>query len=64
MIITACGLSLVMITGSIDISVGGVVALVSMCCAVYLDFKGGNLFVSLLIALAIGLGFGLVQGFW
>ena len=34
-----------------------------MCCAVYLDFKGGNLFVSLLIALAIGLGFGLVQGF-
>ena len=35
LIITACGLSLVMITGSIDISVGGVVALVSMCCAVY-----------------------------
>ena len=30
---------------------------------VYLDFKGGNVFVSLLIALAIGLGFGLVQGF-
>ena len=30
LIITACGLSLVMITGSIDISVGGVVALVSM----------------------------------
>lgn len=44
LIITACGLSLVMITGSIDISVGGVVALVSMCCAVYLDFNGGNLF--------------------
>ena len=37
LIITSCGLSLVMITGSIDISVGGVVALVSMCCAVYLD---------------------------
>ena len=59
----ACGLSLVMITGSIDISVGGVVALVSMCCAVYLDFMGGNVFVSLLIALGIGLAFGLVQGF-
>ena len=28
------GMSLVMITGGIDISVGGVVALVSMCCAV------------------------------
>ena len=52
-----------MITGSIDISVGGVVALVSMSCAVYLDFMGGNVFVSLLIALGIGLAFGLVQGF-
>ena len=30
LIITACGMSLVMITGGIDISVGGVVALVSM----------------------------------
>ena len=63
LVITACGLSLVMITGSIDISVGGVVALVSMSCAVYLDFMGGNVFVSLLIALGIGLAFGLVQGF-
>ena len=63
LIITACGLSLVMITGSIDISVGGVVALVSMCCAVYLDYLGGNVFVSILIALGIGLAFGLVQGF-
>ncbi|MDD6638952.1 MAG: sugar ABC transporter permease YjfF [Lachnospiraceae bacterium] len=63
LIITSCGLSLVMITGSIDISVGGVVALVSMCCAVYLDYMGGNVFVSLLIALGIGLAFGLIQGF-
>ena len=62
LIITSCGLSLVMITGSIDISVGGVVALVSMCCAVYLDYMGGNVFVSL-IALGIGLAFGLIQGF-
>ena len=36
LIIISCGMSLVMITGGIDISVGGVVALVSMCCAVYL----------------------------
>ncbi len=63
LIVLSCGLSLVMITGSIDISVGGVTALVSMCCAVYLDFKGGNVFISMLIALAIGLGFGLVQGY-
>lgn len=63
LIITACGMSLVMITGGIDISVGGVVALVSMSCAVYLDYQGGNVFVSLLIALGIGLAFGAVQGF-
>lgn len=63
LIITACGMSLVMITGGIDISVGGVVALVSMSCAVYLDYHGGNVFVSFLIALGIGLAFGAVQGF-
>ncbi len=63
LIIVSCGMSLVMITGGIDISVGGVVALVSMCCAVYLDFHDGNVFGSVLIALAIGLGFGIVQGF-
>ena len=63
LIILSCGLSLVMITGGIDISVGGVTALVSMCCAVYLDKMGGNVFLSLIIALAIGLAFGLFQGF-
>lgn len=63
LIILSCGMSLVMITGSIDISVGGVTALVSMCCAVYLDYHGGNVLVAALIALAIGIGFGLVQGF-
>ena len=62
LIILSCGMSLVMITGGIDISVGGVTALVSMCCAVYLDYKGGSVAMAALIALAIGLGFGLVQG--
>lgn len=63
LIITSCGMSLVMITGGIDISVGGVVALVSMSCAVYLDYQGGNVFGAILIALGIGLAFGAVQGF-
>lgn len=63
LIILSCGMSLVMITGGIDISVGGVTALVSMCCAVYLDYKGGNVAVSMLIAILIGLAYGLVQGF-
>jgi len=63
LIILSCGISLVMITGGIDISVGGVTALVSMCCAVYLDQHSGNVPMSILIALGIGLCFGLVQGF-
>ena len=42
LIIVSCGMSIVMITGGIDISVGGVVALVTMCCAVNLDFHNGS----------------------
>lgn len=63
LIIVSVGMSIVMITGGIDISVGGVTALVSMCCAVYLDYHSGNIWISLLIALAIGVAFGVVQGF-
>ena len=63
LIVLSCGMSLVMITGGIDISVGGVTALVCMCCAVYLDLHNGNVFVAVLIALAIGLAFGIVQGY-
>ena len=62
LIILACGMSLVMITGGIDISVGGVTALVSMCCAVYLDYKGGNVFMAVVIAILIVLAFGAFQG--
>ena len=63
LIILSCGMTLVMITGGIDISVGGVAALVSMCCAVYLDYNGGNIFGAILISLGIGLAFGLIQGY-
>lgn len=63
LIILSCGMTLVMITGGIDISVGGVAALVSMSCAVYLDYHGGSILGSLLIALGIGLAFGLLQGY-
>jgi simple sugar transport system permease protein len=63
LIITACGMSIVMISGGIDISVGGVVALVSMSCAVYLDYHDGSIVGSILLAIGIGAAFGLVQGF-
>ena len=63
LIITAVGMSIVMISGGIDISVGGVVALVSMCCAVYLDYHDGSIAGSIFIALGIGIAYGIVQGF-
>ncbi len=72
-IIVACGLTIVMIGGGIDISVGAVTSLVVMACIKYLNpvysetgekLSGeGNIFAALLIALGIGLAFGLVQGF-
>ncbi len=63
LIILSCGMSLVMITGGIDISVGMLTALVCMSCAVNLDYNGGNVLTSILIALGIGAAFGLVQGY-
>ncbi len=63
LIILSCGMSIVMITGGIDISVGTMTALVCMSCAVYLDYHGGSVLTALLLALGIGLAFGLVQGF-
>ena len=63
LIVLSCALSLVMITGGIDISVGTVTALVCMCCAVHLDKNGGTIAGAVIYALVIGVSFGLVQGF-
>ncbi len=63
MIILSCGMSIVMITGGIDISVGMMTALITMTCAGNLDMHGGNIFTALLISLGIGVAFGLVQGY-
>ena len=62
LIIVSCGLTIVMIGGGIDISVGAVTSLTVMSCALYLN-SGGSLIASMLIAIGIGLAFGLVQGF-
>ncbi len=61
LIIVSCALTIVMIGGGIDISVGAVTSLVVMSCVMYLN-NGGNIFVSILLALGIGLAFGVVQG--
>ena len=63
LIILACGLTVVMIAAGIDISVGGITALVSMVCVLYLDDHGGSVLGSMAVAMGIGLAFGLVQGF-
>ena len=63
LIVIACGLTVVMITGSIDISVGGSTALICTACIVCLNKYNFNFLTSLLLALAIGLTFGAVQGF-
>ncbi len=62
LIVIACGVTLVMIAGGIDISVGGITALVTMACVVYLDDHGGSVIGSVGLALGIGIAFGLVQG--
>lgn len=63
LIIIACGLTIVMISGGIDISVGGQVALITMTTVCFLENRDGSVFGALVIALAIGLSFGAVQGF-
>ena len=61
LIIVACSLTIVMIDGGIDISVGGVTALVVMACVLHLN-AGGSIVTAILMALGIGLAFGVVMG--
>lgn len=63
LLVIACGITIVMITGGIDISVGSVTALVCMVMADMMENKGANAYVAVLVALAIGIAFGVVQGF-
>lgn len=63
LIILSVGLTIVMIAGGIDISVGGITALVTMTSVVFLNSAGASVLGSLGIALGIGVAFGLIQGF-
>ena len=63
LMLVAFALTIVMITGGIDISVGGTIALITMASVVYMEDHGGGTLSSLFIALGIGLAMGLVQGF-
>lgn len=63
LIVIGCGMTLVMITGGIDISVGSVTALICMAAAYAMENKGLSASVALLISLVIGILFGVVQGY-
>jgi ribose/xylose/arabinose/galactoside ABC-type transport system permease subunit len=63
LLMLALGLTVVMITGSIDISVGGVTGLISMVIAAMLMDGGVSAVWTIPVALGIGLAFGIVQGF-
>lgn len=63
LIIIACGLTIVMISGGIDISVGGQIALITMSTVVLLENNHYSVGAALLVSLGIGLAFGVVQGF-
>ena len=54
LLVIACGLTIVMITGGIDISVGSVTALVCMVLADLMENKGVNAYAAVLVALLIG----------
>ncbi len=63
LLMLALGLTVVMVTGSIDISVGGVTGLVSMVIAATLMENEVNTLWTIPVALGIGLVFGIVQGY-
>ncbi len=62
LICVACGMTAVMLTGGIDISVGALIAMDCMLLAVGMS-KGIGAIPMVLIVLAIGVAFGLFQGF-
>lgn len=62
LLITAIGVSFVLITGGIDISVGAVIAFVCMLSADLLENKGCNPWLVIILMLVIGCLFGTIMG--
>ena len=62
LIVISAGMTIVMITGGIDISVGSMVAMVCMILAWCMENAGWGAIPATILVLAIGLVFGLVQG--
>lgn len=63
LICVACGMTCVMLTGGIDISVGSLVAMDCMILAVGIEKWGWTSPMLMVLILVVGIVFGLVQGF-
>lgn len=63
LIICAVGMTMVLITGGIDISIGSVVGMICMLLAWMMEIKGVNVGICIVIILIVGPLFGLCQGF-
>ncbi len=63
LICVACGMTCVMLTGGIDISVGSLIAMDCMILAYGMGVKGWPCIPLIILILVIGLVFGAVQGF-
>ena len=62
LIVIAAGMTMVIVSGGIDISVGSQVAMYCMMFAFFLEKKGYNCYVMIGLVLLTGIAFGLVQG--
>lgn len=62
LIVSAVGMTMVLIVGGIDISVGSMIAMTCMLLAWMMEIKGIGAVTAVIIVLLIGLVFGFVQG--
>ncbi|MDR1209523.1 MAG: sugar ABC transporter permease YjfF [Clostridiales bacterium] len=62
LIVIAAGMTMVLITGGIDISVGSQVALYCMMLAYMMERQGVNCYVAIAVVMVTGVVFGFVQG--
>lgn len=60
--VLAFGMTMVMLTGGIDLSVGSMVSLSAVICALLLDVGSGTL-AAILFPIAVGVAFGAMSGF-
>ena len=61
-ILLACGMTLVIIIGGIDLSVGSIIAISGCLSAGFITFNGLNSAVAILLAIIIGTGVGAING--